>query len=50
MSIVQRIRQMAGMTQREFAERAATSQPAIAAYESGAKLPSLRTLQRLASA
>lgn len=33
-----------------MAELAGTSQPTIAAYETGAKRPSLRTLQRLASA
>lgn len=50
MSVVRRLREMVGMTQGELAESGGTSQPAIAAYESGAKLPSLRTLQRLASA
>lgn len=38
------------MTQAELAEAAATSQSAIAAYESGAKVPSVRTLRRLADA
>ena len=33
-----------------MAELAGTSQPTIAAYETGTKRPSLRTLQRLASA
>lgn len=37
------------MTQAELAESAGTSQPAVAAYESGAKTPNLRTLERLAS-
>lgn len=37
------------MTQVQLARAAGTSQSAIAAYESGAKMPSFRTLQRLAS-
>jgi transcriptional regulator with XRE-family HTH domain len=32
------------------AERAATAQPAVAAYESGARTPSLKTLARLLAA
>jgi len=50
MTVVRRIRDIVGMTQSELAEIGRTSQPAIAAYESGAKLPSLRTLQRLSAA
>lgn len=46
--IVRRIREAAQMTQAELAELGGTSQPTIAAYESGAKVPSLRTLRRLA--
>jgi transcriptional regulator with XRE-family HTH domain len=38
------------MTQGEFAAAAETSQPAIAAYESGRKSPTLRTLSRIARA
>lgn len=38
------------MTQGEFAAAAGTSQPAIAAYESGRKSPTLRTLTRIAGA
>jgi len=38
------------LTQSELAELGGTSQPTIAAYESGAKVPSLRTLRRLAAA
>ena len=42
-----RARSAAGLTQTELAGLAGTSQSAIAAYESGSKLPSLNTLQRL---
>lgn len=37
----------AGLTQRELADRAGTSQAAIARYESAAVLPNLDTLARL---
>lgn len=40
----------AGLSQRAFARRAGTSQPAIARYERGAATPSWETLQRLAAA
>ncbi len=40
----------AGVTQAELASRAGTSQPTIAAYESGRKSPTLRTLDQLARA
>lgn len=50
MTEVRRIREKAGLTQTELAALGATSQPTIAAYESGAKVPSLRTLRRLAQA
>jgi transcriptional regulator with XRE-family HTH domain len=43
-------RHRAGLSQRALAQRAGTSQPAIARYESGAATPSWETLQRLASA
>ena len=49
MSVIRKIREESGMTQVQLARAAGTSQPAIAAYESGAKMPSLRTLRRLAS-
>jgi transcriptional regulator with XRE-family HTH domain len=49
-TIVSQIREAARLTQVELAELGGTSQPTIAAYESGAKVPSLRTLRRLASA
>ncbi len=50
MNLVARLRRSAGLTQAALAELAGTSQPTIAAYESGTKRPSLRTLQRLAAA
>lgn len=43
------IRAVAGMTQRDLADAAGTSQPAVAAYESGSKSPTWRTVERLAS-
>lgn len=43
-------RQAAGLTQTSLAERARTSQPAVAAYESGSRTPTLSTLERLLSA
>jgi transcriptional regulator with XRE-family HTH domain len=36
-----------GLTQLDLARRALTTQPAVAAYESGAKTPTLPTLERL---
>jgi len=39
-----------GMTQQELAERLGTKQPSIARIESGAALPSVRTLERIARA
>ena len=44
------IRDAAGFTQQELAERAGTSQTAIAAYEGGRKSPTWRTIERLAQA
>ena len=49
-SIVRTLRRDRGLTQLELAERAGTSQPTVAAYESGTKSPTLRTLQKLAHA
>jgi hypothetical protein len=43
-------REAAGITQLEVAKRAGTTQPAVAAYESGARTPSLATLVRLLDA
>lgn len=45
---VHELRKRAGLTQTGLAQRAGTSQPTIAAYESGAKAPNLRTLARMA--
>jgi len=50
MNPVHRLRAAAGLTQQELAEAADTSQPAIAAYESGRKSPTWRTVERLAHA
>ncbi len=50
MSIIQRLRQAAGLTQAALAEAGGTSQPAIAAYEAGRKSPTMSTLARLARA
>jgi transcriptional regulator with XRE-family HTH domain len=43
-------RQAAGITQLELAGRAGTAQPAVAAYESGGRTPSIATLRRLLGA
>ncbi len=48
-SEVQRLRQSIGITQEALAKAAGTSQPTIAAYESGRKSPTLATLGRLAT-
>jgi len=45
--ILKQARREAGLTQAELARRSATSQSAVAAYESGAKMPSVPTLDRL---
>lgn len=45
--LIKRARKEAGLTQAELARRAATSQSAVAAYESGAKTPAVGTLERL---
>ena len=49
MNPVQLIRSAVGMTQRELADAAGTSQSTVAAYESGAKSPTWRTVERVAS-
>ena len=49
-SLLRRVRQEAGLTQREMAVRAGTSQPAVAAYEAGRQTPTLGTLERLLAA
>jgi transcriptional regulator with XRE-family HTH domain len=48
MNIVQNLRRQAGITQRELAEMGGTSQSTIAAYETGAKSPTIRTVENLA--
>jgi len=48
MNSVKNLRMSVKMTQSELADRASTSQPTIAAYETGKKSPTLRTLKRLA--
>ena len=50
MSSIRELRTRVRMTQGELAAAAGTSQPAIAAYESGRKSPTLRTLTRIAGA
>lgn len=50
MNPVYLLRRAAGRTQQELASLAGTSQSAIAAYESGKKSPTWRTLARLAHA
>lgn len=45
---VRHVRLVAGVTQRELAAAAVTSQPTIAGYEGGAKSPTWRTIDRLA--
>lgn len=47
-SVVKKLRLSTGLSQRAFAQRAQTSQPAIARYESGVATPSWQTLERLA--
>jgi transcriptional regulator with XRE-family HTH domain len=49
-TLIRRARQAAGITQLEVAELAGTTQPAVAAYESAARTPSLTTLVRLLGA
>ena len=46
-SLIREARAAAGLTQQALAERAGTSQPAVARYERGAALPTLTTLERL---
>ncbi len=45
--LIKTARSRAGLTQVQLARAAGTSQPTLAAYESGAKSPSVRTLDRL---
>lgn len=48
--LVREARRAAGLTQEELARRSRTSQSAIAAYESAAKVPTAETLSRLLQA
>ncbi|MCL1587065.1 MAG: helix-turn-helix domain-containing protein [Actinomycetia bacterium] len=48
MTAVRNLRTIAEMTQSELAQAAGTSQPTVAAYETGSKSPTLSTLERLA--
>lgn len=50
MNEVRLLRRLTGLTQSRLADLAGTSQPTIAAYESGSKTPNLRTMRRLARA
>jgi transcriptional regulator with XRE-family HTH domain len=49
-TLIRGARRAAGITQLELARSAGTAQPAVAAYESGARTPSFATLQRLLGA
>ena len=49
-ALIKEARQRAGLTQVQLARAAGTSQPTLAAYESGAKSPSVRTLDRIVRA
>jgi predicted nucleotidyltransferase/DNA-binding XRE family transcriptional regulator len=49
-TLIRRARAGVGLSQAELAERASTSQPALARYETGTTLPTLPTLERLLSA
>ena len=48
--LIHMARRQAGLTQQELAGRAATSQAAISAYESGRRSPSVDTLARILAA
>jgi predicted nucleotidyltransferase/DNA-binding XRE family transcriptional regulator len=48
--LIREARSRAGLTQAELARMAGTSQPAVAAYESGHRSPSVRTLDKLVRA
>ena len=48
--LIREARLRAGLTQRELARRAGTSQPAIARWESGAVVPSFERLRELVRA
>ena len=46
-TLVRDARRQAGLTQRDLAVRAGTSQPTVSAYEAGRQIPTLSTLERL---
>lgn len=48
--LIKDARTAAGLTQAQLAERAGTSQPTIAAYEAGDKVPNVSTLERILGA
>jgi predicted nucleotidyltransferase/DNA-binding XRE family transcriptional regulator len=48
--LVREARTRAGLTQAQLAQRAGTSQPTVAAYEAGTKVPTVETLTRLVAA
>lgn len=49
-SLLRAVRRRAGLTLRELASRASTSHSTLAAYESGSKVPTVRTLDRIVTA
>ncbi|MDQ3645403.1 MAG: helix-turn-helix domain-containing protein [Actinomycetota bacterium] len=49
-NLIKLARHDGGLSQRELAKRAATSQAAIAAYEAGRRSPTLETLTRIVRA
>jgi ribosome-binding protein aMBF1 (putative translation factor) len=49
-SAVMDVRNRAGLTQEELAQKMGTTQPVVARLESGRSRPSMRTLERLADA
>jgi len=49
-ALIHEVRRAAGLTQRELAELAGTSQPAVARYETGISSPTIATLERLVAA
>lgn len=49
-NLIKLARRDGGLSQRELAKRAGTSQGAIAAYESGQRSPTLETLSRIVRA
>jgi transcriptional regulator with XRE-family HTH domain len=50
MNVIRILRRQIGFTQQQLASKAGTAQSTIAAYESGRKSPTMRTLQKTAHA